>query len=138
MFSDHVKILVDGAFFSLNMQVIFYNVLVMKPLENMNTTSILVSLESKGVLYEFSMDSFGFWGLIWAFLGVIRGFSGAFLGLFRGFSMTFLGVLGGFSEFFHGFYGGFTWLLQRFSGDFLGGFPGLFQGFFGLWLQVTN
>ena len=38
MFSDHVKILVDGAFFSLNMQVIFYNVLVMKPLEKMNTT----------------------------------------------------------------------------------------------------
>ena len=60
MFSDHVKILVDGAFFSLNMQVIYYSVLVMKPLEKMNTTSTLVSLEYKGVLYKFSMDSLGF------------------------------------------------------------------------------
>ena len=43
MFSDHVKILVDGAFFSLNMQVIFYSVLVMKPLEKMNTNTTVES-----------------------------------------------------------------------------------------------
>ena len=71
MFSDHVKILVDGAFFSLNMQVIFYDFLVMKPLEKMNTTKCLV-------LHEFSMDSLGFWGLIWVFLGVFWGVSMVF------------------------------------------------------------
>ena len=92
MFSDHVKILVDGAFFSLNMQVIYYSVLVMKPLEKMNTTSTLVSLEYKGVLYKFSMDSLRiFEELIWCF-------SGGFPGVFRGFSKGFPRVFQGFSK----------------------------------------
>ena len=101
MFSDHVKILVDGAFFSLNMQVIFYNVLFMKPLEKMNTISFLVSLESKGVFYEFSMDSLGFWGLIWVFPG---GFPGVFQESSRGVS----GLIQGYSRAIPGLFWAMT------------------------------
>ena len=169
MFSDHVKILVDGAFFSLNMQVIFYSVLVMKPLEKMNTntTSTLVSLCIKGFFISFLWILWGFEELIWCFsggflggcggfpgvLGVFSGgfqeFSRGFLGVFQWFSWFFRGFLGvfhGFSGVLHGDFRGFsfasTGIFHGFSGgggsDFFQGSSSLFQGFFGLWLQVTN
>ena len=125
MFSDHVKILVDGAFFSLNMQVIFYSVLVMKPLEKMNTntTSTLVSLCIKGFFISFLWILWGFEELIWCFsvgfLGGCGGFPGVFQRFSRGFPVVFL--------VFQGVSGSFSWLFRSFTW----GFPGVFLCFYG-------
>ena len=113
MFSDHVKILVDGAFFSLNMQVIFDNIQVMTALE-------------KIISFSVSMD----------FPGLFQGFSWVFPGLFGVFLRPSPRFLPGFSQvspwFLLGFFIAFSLLFHCFSITFqllFQGFWGLFQGF---------